>query len=68
MSLNIGAQRHGDNSWKKQYRSLFVVLNEEHLVVSWQLAEKEKIDTIKELLTNLKTRLDDHGTDVVFLL
>ena len=45
-----------------------MVLNEEHLVVSWQLAEKEKFDVIKELLTNLKTRLDDHDADVRFFI
>ena len=68
VSLNIGAQGNGGNSWNKQYSSLFVVLNEEHEVVSWQLAEKETFDTVKELLTNLKSRLEDQSADVRFFM
>ncbi len=40
----------------KQFNSLFVVLNEDHQVVTWKLTKKEQFDLIKTLLEDLKAR------------
>lgn len=54
--MNIGVKRKSDGAWVKQFNSLFVVLNEEHQVVTWKLTKKEQFDVIKTLLEDLKGR------------
>lgn len=68
VTINIGVTSGTSSTWRKQYNSLFVVLNEAHEVTTWQLAEKEMFDTVKELLENLKERLDNQGNKINYFV
>lgn len=57
VSKNIGAVRSVDNKWVQQFSALFIVLNEQGLVLTWALTEKENFAEISPLLTSLRDRL-----------
>ena len=58
---NIGIYQpngSGGFKWVKQFKSLFIVLNDNGQVLSWQFADDTSIDTVFELLGEIKTRLN----------
>lgn len=57
VSKNIGAMRSSDNAWVQQFSALFIVLNENGLVLTWAFTEKENFEEISPLLTSLRDRL-----------
>ena len=57
---NIGIYQpngSGGFKWVKQFKSLFIVLNDIGQVLSWQFADDTSMDTVCELLREIKTRL-----------
>ena len=58
VSSNIGFWFN--KRWVKLYDTLFIVLNEEGIVLSWKLCKGTKFSSIKNVLTQLKTRLDSY--------
>ena len=40
--MNISIKQKSNGAWVKQFSLLFVVLNEEHQVVTWKLTKKEQ--------------------------
>ena len=55
MASNIGYLRP-DGRWVTQYGSVFMVLNEEGEVVTWQFTNSTSIDEVQSLLCSLKER------------
>ena len=58
--MNVGIyQRHDndDSKWVKQFKSLFIVLNDIGQVLSWQLADDTSHDTVHEALNEINQRL-----------
>ena len=57
-------QRYNDNSkWVKQFKSLFIVLNDIGQVLSWQLADDTSHDTVYEALNEINQRLKTKKKD-----
>lgn len=57
---NIGIYQTRDNhgaKWIKQFKSLFLVLNDIGQILSWQLVPDTSYDTIWEMLKEIKERL-----------
>ena len=58
--MNIGIYQRRDNDrskWVKQFKSLFIVLNDIGQVLSWQLADDTSHDTVHETLNEINQRL-----------
>ena len=68
VSLNIGIARNHDQLWIKQFNSLFIILNENNEVVSWQLTKREQFDVVKDLLESVKIRLRLMGASVQYFV
>ena len=62
VSANIGAWSHG--VWVKQFDSLFTVLNEKGLALTWRLTRHISFEKVKSTIQNLKKRLDSNGIKV----
>lgn len=58
VASNIGFLRPADGKWITQYGSVFLVLNHEGQVVTWQLTNSTSFDEVSSLLSNLKERID----------
>ena len=59
VSANIGAWFQG--VWVKQFDSLFTVLNEKGQVLAWKLTRGTSFEKVKNIIQNLKRRLDNNG-------
>ena len=59
VSANIGFWFN--NRWVKLYDTLFIVLNEEGVVLSWKLCRGTKFSSVENVLQLLKERLDQQG-------
>ncbi len=55
VASNIGYFR-SDQKWVTQYSSVFIIMNEEGEVLSWQLTKTETTSEVKELLESLLSR------------
>ncbi|KAJ7373400.1 hypothetical protein OS493_012993 [Desmophyllum pertusum] len=64
VAANIGLLRQSDQKWEKQYDSMFCILNEDGIVLSWQLTKGTAFDNIRDLLNNLKGRFDQQNNNV----
>ena len=64
VSKNIGIVRQIDQKWTQQYSSLFIVLNEQGLVVTWSFTSTEKFEEISQLLISLRDRMASKGITV----
>ena len=51
---NIGFIRHTDNSWVKQYKGLFCVLNSAGQVVTWKMTKGLAVDDVNDKTDSLK--------------
>ena len=58
VALNIGFLR-SDGKWITQYGSVFLVLNDEGQVLTWQLTNSTSFDEVMPLLTALKKRIQN---------
>jgi len=63
VASNIGYLRE-DNKWVRQYSAVFLVLNNEGKVLSWQFTNSTCFSYIQKLLTNLKQRFERLGTKI----
>lgn len=61
---NIGLLHQSDKKWEKQYNSMFCILNENGIVLVWQLTKGTAFDNIRDLLKNLKGRFDQQNNNV----
>lgn len=67
VSANIGFWFN--NRWVKLYDTLFIVLNEEGIVLSWKLCKGTKFSLVENVLKLLKERLDRQGKKpTIFML
>ena len=57
VASNIGYLR-SDGKWVTLYKTLFIVLNEEGVVVAWQFTKSTSLEEVKPLLLDLKERID----------
>ena len=57
--MNIGFFSRG--KWITVYRALFIITNEEGLVLAWQLCKGEKFDQIQVMLSRVRKRLEKQG-------
>ena len=64
VAANIGLLRPSDRKWERQYDSMFAVLNEDGIVLAWQLTKGTAFENLKDLLTNLKQRFDQQKRNV----
>ena len=62
VAANIGIVR--DGKWMKMFDSLFLVLNEAGVVMTWLLCKGTKFVSAKESLKLLKQRLDAQGSEI----
>ena len=58
VAANIGLLRPSDRKWERQYDLMFAVLNEDGIVLAWQLTKGTAFENVKDLLTNLKQIFD----------
>ena len=58
VSKHIGVSRTADKAFVKQFKNLFVGLNENGQVVNWRLTRSTAFGEIEDLLTELKYKLD----------
>ena len=63
VASNIGYLRE-DNKWVQQYNAVFLVLNNEGKVISWQFTNGTSFCYIQTLLKNLKQRFERLGTTI----
>ena len=49
-----------DGKWVTLYDTIFIVLNEEGIVVSWQFTKSTSLEEVKPLLVALKERIELH--------
>lgn len=61
VSKNIGVVRCVDQKWTQQYSGLFIVLNEQGLVLTWSFTATEKFGEISHLLSSLRDRMSNKG-------
>lgn len=61
---NIGLVRHGDDSWTKQYKGLFCVLNSAGQVLTWKMTKGLAVDDVKDLLQQLQERFEVQGVQL----
>ena len=67
VSANIGFWFN--KRWLKLYDTLFIVLNEEGIVLSWKLCKGTKFSSVENVLKLLKERLDRQGENpTIFML
>ena len=67
VSANIGFWLN--KRWVKLYDTLFIVLNEEGIVLSWKLCKGTKFLSVENVLKLLKERLDRQGKNpTIFML
>ena len=67
VSANIGFWFN--KRWVKLYDTLFIVLNEEGIVLSWKLCKGTKFSSVENVLKLLKERLDRQGKKpTIFML
>ena len=64
VAANIGLLRQSDQKWEKQYDSMFCILNEDGIVLAWQLTKGTAFDNVRDLLKNLKGRFDQQNINV----
>ena len=57
VASNIGYLR-SDGKWVTLYETIFIVLNEEGVVVSWQFTKSTSLEEVKPLLLALKERIE----------
>ena len=63
VASNIGYLRE-DDKWVRQYTALFLVMNNEGKVISWQFTNGTSFSYIQKLLTNLKQRFERQGATI----
>ena len=61
---NIGIVRHADDSWIKQYKGLFCVLNSVGQVVTWKMTKGLAVDDVEDILHRLQNRLQVQGVQL----
>ena len=66
VSANIGYWLN--KKWIKLYDTLFIVLNEDGLVLCWKLCKGTKFSSVHNLLKLLQERLDAQGKDPPIIL
>ena len=64
VAANIGLLRQSDKKWEKQYDSMFCILNEDGVVLAWQLTKGTAFHNVKDLLTNLKGRFEQQNNNI----
>ena len=57
VASNIGYLR-SDGKWVTLYETIFIVLNEEGVVVSWQFTKSTSLEEVKPLFVALKERIE----------
>ena len=65
VSANIGIVK--DGHWMKIYDSVFLVMNEAGVVMSWRLCKGSKFVTIEDSLWQLKNRLDRQQANITMI-
>lgn len=56
-----------NKSWIKVYDTLFLIMNENGVVLTWQLCKGTAFDAVEHLVQELKERLDSHQETVQFI-
>ena len=63
VAANIGLLRLSDKKWEKQYDSMFCILNENGIVLAWQLTKGTAFDNVRDL-QDLKGRFHPQHNNV----
>ena len=63
VAANIGYYRE-DKVWIPQYDSLFIVMNDEGKVLTWQLTKGTSFEQVQPLLEDLHSRAQSQGQDI----
>eukprot|EP00794_Sanderia_malayensis_P009384 gene9384-10373_t len=68
VSVNIGVHQEADSKWLRLFNSLFIVMNENKEVLTWQLTKREKFNVVSDMLMNLKNRMDKSPTRLQYFV
>ena len=63
----IGSHREQDNKFIENYKSFFVVLNEERVVVAWEMTNSTLQDKIEPPVTKVKFKLKNNQISYIFI-
>ncbi len=58
---NIGYQRSSDGKWIKQYKGLFIIVNEKGHPIQWRFAKTEQFDEVSNAFRQLGERFEQQG-------
>jgi hypothetical protein len=64
IASNVGVLRKSDKKWEKQYDSVFFVLNEDGVVLTWQLTKGTAFSQVNSLFHTLYQRFCAQGKTV----
>lgn len=64
VAANIGYLR-SDAKWITQYNSVFIVMNQDGLVMGWQFTKTTSLDEVKPLLENIRSRISTTNVTIL---